>query len=87
MSETSTYDDKVDIVDVIVLPHGAGALAKFAVQIGAVRLYGCELYRETDDRGESKGLAIRWPKKTNVHGRIRKVVKSKAAAALREAAG
>jgi hypothetical protein len=87
MSEVASKDDEIEIVDLVVLPHGAGALCKFHVQIGPVRLYSCELFRVTNDNGESRGLSVRWPKKTSVRAGVKKAVKAAAAAAFREAAG
>jgi len=80
-------DVDVEIADLIVLPHGAGALAKFHAQIGAVRLYGCELYRELDANGDSRGLRVRWPKHASVRGDAKKAVKNAAAEAWRAAEG
>lgn len=75
--------DEVEIADMIVLPHGAGALAKFHAQIVAVRLYGCELYRELDANGESRGLRVRYPKNASVRRDAKKAVKNAAAEAWR----
>ena len=87
MSETVAKQDEIEVFDIVVLPHGAGALCKFTAQVGPVRLFSCELYRLTDDRGESRGLEVRLPKKSSIRAGAKRAVKNAAAEALREAVG